>query len=260
LEEDDPTIVQLMLKFMYTGFLDIELQMAPVMATPEAKCPVPQGLDLTQIYMNPYQSYHYPPPGCATNSGLLTYNLASYPGSFPPFNNSTLLPRDIGRPTSTFTTGSGTSNMQDPPLSKPSMDPAPPPENSSKHLAKGLITSAQVYILADKYDVSPLKAMACKIYKHLSKSFWNTEEFIESLTIIFDNTPDTTTEIDMLRATASKEAMTYAKDLLSIASFQELCQERGDIATAVLMASVALVDKDEVYCQPFDYNPGAFFG
>ncbi|KAF8853777.1 hypothetical protein BDZ45DRAFT_64972 [Acephala macrosclerotiorum] len=116
---------------------------------------------------------------------------------------------------------SATTSMQEPP---------------TEDLSKGLITAADVYIVADKYDVEGLKVLACNKYKALCGYYWNDEHFIESLSLIFDNTPDTN-ETDMLRVVALNAAVLHAKELLGKESFQELCQCRGDIATAVLIAS-----------------------
>lgn len=117
--------------------------------------------------------------------------------------------------------------------------------SSAETLSLGLISAAEVYILADKYDVCSLKVLACEKYKSLCASCWNTEEFITSISTIFDGTPDTK-EKDSLRVVALDTSVTHAKALLAKENFLELCQYRGDIATAVLMASI-----DKPYPAPY---------
>ncbi|KUJ17733.1 uncharacterized protein LY89DRAFT_733560 [Mollisia scopiformis] len=279
LEEDDPETVQLMLKFMYTGILDIEVPTPPITQTTETKpstsgfpysndtqctsnCPPRHGAPilshLQPVSYYPSQPYissasygfgPFNPPsyggGIVTNSIATQHNnifgFNSQTGSVVGFNPRPAAVSYVGTPPILNMTTNPPVTSSNPiyvgPKNGTSSTPTPSAEPDADALSKGLLAAAEVYVLADKYDVSALKSLACDRYKALSGTYWDSEEFIESLSIVFDGTPDMN-ERDMLRAAALDTAVAHAKELLDKESFQELCQYRGDIATAVLIASV----------------------
>ncbi|CZR56340.1 uncharacterized protein PAC_06228 [Phialocephala subalpina] len=199
---------------------------------------------MTSVYQ-PYSYMAYPPPYTSAST-MMMYPTpvnaisSSHTGSAtvglvqPNAANNAL-----GSPSNPIVVGNtslndiSNGNVRLGPASSPAAQP------STDDLSRGLITAAEVYILADKYDVQGLKVLACDKYKALCEYYWNNEHFIESLSIIFDNTPDTN-ETDILRVVTLDTASLHTKELLRKETFQELCQCRGDIATAVLMASVEI--------------------
>jgi hypothetical protein len=110
--------------------------------------------------------------------------------------------------------------------------PTSPPVNP-----QNLVTLAAIYVLAEKFDVQPLKTLVKGKYESIVRTGWNTEHFIDSLKLIYDGTPDLS-EPDGLRELAVRAAATHAKELLDRGEFLNLCTERGDITTDVLKASL----------------------
>lgn len=102
--------------------------------------------------------------------------------------------------------------------------------------AEDLINHAKVYIIAEKYDIQPLKIFARDNYSSVSYNHWNSSCFVESIELIFDNTPDIF-KGDTLRRTAVEVASKHMRELLAREDFTQMCQERGDIATSILQFS-----------------------
>jgi hypothetical protein len=102
---------------------------------------------------------------------------------------------------------------------------------------QNLVTLAEIYIIAEKYDVQPLKILVKEKYESLLSSGWNTEYFVDSLQLIYDGTPDMS-EPDALRELAIKTAAAHAKELFDRSEFLDLCKERGDLLTDVFKASL----------------------
>ncbi|KAB8292259.1 hypothetical protein EYC80_008001 [Monilinia laxa] len=109
-----------------------------------------------------------------------------------------------------------------------------------ENLAEDLIKHAKVYITADKYDLQSLKDHARRRYSASLFTCWNSSWFVQSIEIVFDGTPDIS-EGDSLRNTILDAASIHAGKLLEREDFFQLCEERGDIATAILQARVRLL-------------------
>lgn len=104
---------------------------------------------------------------------------------------------------------------------------------------RDLITHAKVYILAEQYDIQPLKHLAKTKYEVIVSAVWNSPSFTESLLIIYDGTPESV-HPDMLRALVLSTAGKNSKELMDRGEFVALCRERRDIATDILKASFAI--------------------
>ncbi|THV46207.1 hypothetical protein BGAL_0406g00070 [Botrytis galanthina] len=102
--------------------------------------------------------------------------------------------------------------------------------------AKDLIKHAKVYIMAEKYDIQPLKTLARQRYSFVADNYWNSCCFVQSIELIFDGTPDIS-EGDDLRKAVLEVASRYMKRLLAREDFAQMCQERGDIGFAILQWS-----------------------
>ncbi|APA13645.1 hypothetical protein sscle_11g084150 [Sclerotinia sclerotiorum 1980 UF-70] len=109
--------------------------------------------------------------------------------------------------------------------------------SSIKFSAVDLIKYAKVYILAEKYDIQPLKTLARETYFTILKTCWYSSYFVESIEIIFDGTPEISGG-DCLRNSIVETASRHVKQLLARKDFTQLCQERGDIATSILQSVV----------------------
>ncbi|KAJ9666177.1 hypothetical protein H2201_003611 [Coniosporium apollinis] len=53
-----------------------------------------------------------------------------------------------------------------------------------------LSTHAQVYAMADKYNISGLRALAVEKYEKAASKYWDTEGFPQSIHIVYSSTPD----------------------------------------------------------------------
>ena len=53
---------------------------------------------------------------------------------------------------------------------------------------RGLVTHARMYALADKYQISGLKALAQRKFQKAALQHWNSEEFAPALHIVFTST------------------------------------------------------------------------
>lgn len=102
--------------------------------------------------------------------------------------------------------------------------------------AKDLIKHAKVYIMAEKYDIQPLKTLARQRYSFVADNYWNSCCFVQSIELIFDGTPDIS-EGDDLRKAVLEVASRYMKRLLAREDFAQMCQKRGDIGFAILQWS-----------------------
>ncbi|KAF5870921.1 putative btb poz domain protein [Botrytis fragariae] len=102
--------------------------------------------------------------------------------------------------------------------------------------AEDLIKHAKVYIMAEKYDIQPLKRLARQRYSSVADNYWNSRCFVQSIELIFDGTPDIS-EGDDLRKAVLEVASRYMKQLLAREDFAQMCQERGDIGFAILQWS-----------------------
>lgn len=148
--------------------------------------------------------------------------------------------------------GSSQSGLAAPSIFPPSAVPNPAPAGSSlssvappaqaKDYSDGLKTAVSVYILADQYDVSPLRDLACKKYAVIAAEAYNSDAFISSLAHIHDNTIELNIP-DPLRKIAFEAAGRNMNKLVDSPLFQQLCLERGDIAVAIMKAS-GVVDSE----------------
>ncbi|KAE8446178.1 hypothetical protein EG329_012403 [Mollisiaceae sp. DMI_Dod_QoI] len=239
LEDDDPHIVQLMLEYFYKGSLDIEVLAEDTSPTTQSN-----ETSHSDTQYNLYQSrqqYQLGLQPLALAGGIAPawHNTPAMYPIYPNFASMGMVYQTgMNNSASAYANANFVANSNSSIVYPDSQQAsAVSVETTANNLSKNLITSAEVYILADRLDVHPLKVLACDKYKALSNSCWNSEHFIESLSTIFDNTPDTN-EKDMLRVAALSAVVAHAKDLLANESFQELCQCRGDITIAVLMATV----------------------
>ncbi|KAM0139911.1 hypothetical protein ACHAP3_002972 [Botrytis cinerea] len=102
--------------------------------------------------------------------------------------------------------------------------------------AEDMVKHAKVYIIAEKFDIQPLKTLARQKYSSVANNYWNSCCFVQSIELIFDGTPDIS-EGDSLRKAVLEVASRYMKQLLVREDFAQMCQERGDIGFSILQWS-----------------------
>jgi hypothetical protein len=107
-----------------------------------------------------------------------------------------------------------------------------------KPTSQGLQLHANVYIVAEKYDVSALKIIAANKYKERLKNDWSviSSSFIATLKLIYNGLPKND---DILKPIALEYAAQNAPSLAESAEYEKLCKKRGDIALDVFKVSTA---------------------
>lgn len=124
-------------------------------------------------------------------------------------------------------------------------------DSATPQLSSALSTNVKVYVMGDRYDIQPLKALATKKYEEVAEETWDTQYFPASLRLLYEQTLDSDR---LLKETALKVAAFHAKDLLNRGEFVALCKESGDIAIDVLKFAIMSEPKP---CPPC---PGAYCG
>lgn len=119
------------------------------------------------------------------------------------------------------------SESSHPEKSKTALDDAenPPPEPALKpHHALKL--HAEVYVLADRYDVTALKSLALEKFKRSMRSQWNPNAFLEAAHIAYE----WTSEADVgLRATILDGMFEHRVKLLNDPRLREELQTLGGL-------------------------------
>jgi len=248
LEDDDPQIVGFMLEYFYKSDVSIDANIGTsknpidLESAPQNSAPPPSLME-TRLFPRQY------PGGPYINVNQM--NNAVYPVSNPVNNpvNTSAPPLSFGyQPVVQLTQGpySIPSHNSFSPASftnpfnvqpEPSFLDNPPPPVIPPVSPQNLVTLAAIYVVAEKYDVQPLKVLAKTKYESILATAWNTKEFVESLELIYDGLPEMS-EPDSLRDLAIKTAAAHAKALMDREDFMDLCKERGDFATDVFKASL----------------------
>jgi speckle-type POZ protein len=84
-----------------------------------------------------------------------------------------------------------------------------------------MVFNAQVYALADKYDILALTTLAAAKFEELAKAGWNTTDFLHSIKVIYESTPPN----DRLRDVALRLATENADALKDNELFQRIIGE-----------------------------------
>jgi hypothetical protein len=256
LEEDEPAIIGFMVEYFYKGDVSVDATVGTSQnpidlgSTPRNSSPAPSAQDLQQH--SDLGRISYPDNPLVNSAWLSRANAAQNPvqnstPSFPfGYTNSnqgvqhssssvsvtSYLP--ARRPVSGLFNyqNDHTDLMERRIFAGPSSSPIAPAVN-----AQNLVTLASIYVVAEKYDVQPLKLLTQTKYEAIVSKAWNTEHFVRSLEVIYDGTQEMS-EPDSLRDLAIKTAAMHAKELMIREDFMNLCKDRGDFATDVLQASL----------------------
>ncbi|KAB8292166.1 hypothetical protein EYC80_007909 [Monilinia laxa] len=90
-----------------------------------------------------------------------------------------------------------------------------------------LLVNTMLYILADKYDIPPLKTLATKKFERALRTDWNSPSFTASLNLLYEQLPESDT---CLTSRALRAACLHARDLKDREDFTALCRSNPDIA------------------------------
>jgi len=271
LEEDEPEVVDLMIQFLYTSkYKDSSKEDKSTSATPSPK-PTSDSFQSAgaaglfnppKTVPNLASSPAIPTP---VSSGLLFGGRSNSPINPAPTGDVFRFPTSFdqprvpsfdqlfgSRPSPAVPSGAlfVNSNVTVTPAAQPSSRSGGSlfsiPKSSTNnllakvtppaHLEKALIENVKVYILAEKYDISPLRYFAKQKYAELVSECWNGPAFIESLRLLYDEMTDINSV--GIRQVAIKVAGEHVKVLLDNKDFLSLCREHGDIATDILKASL----------------------
>ena len=142
-------------------------------------------------------------------------------------------------PTTTATTRSRAGR------STPANQIATSMSSSTTPSSTGLLFNTKMYIIADKYDLYPLKELANIKYETALSAHWNSTEFVESLKLLYEETMENDT---LLKEVAIKVAGDNAKQLLDREEFVALCEENGTIAVEVLRRTITAVENSKPNC------------
>lgn len=106
-------------------------------------------------------------------------------------------------------------------------DRSPPTKKLTPFISScyALVTNAEVYALAEKYDIPSLKCLATKKYGDCLPQEWNSESFVTSLSIIYTQTPESDT---LLKDVALQYALSKVRWL----------SERGDFVSVSFSTSL----------------------
>lgn len=104
------------------------------------------------------------------------------------------------------------------------------PYTNHRYLPK-LLINAKLYIIGDQYDVQPLKKLAKKRYEQLVVGHWNSDSFVASLRLLYEETPETHRP---MKDVAVKVVKKHTKELCARDDFMALCTEKGEVAVEAL--------------------------
>jgi hypothetical protein len=119
--------------------------------------------------------------------------------------------------------------------------------------ASSLLVNAKAYIIADKYNIQLLKEWAVTKYKEVLMETWNSTSFIESATLVFENTPESDR---MLREVIIWKAGENAKALFDCSEFVVLLKSYSDFAAEILRDTLFNQAEDVPEVEPDNWGFG----
>lgn len=123
--------------------------------------------------------------------------------------------------------------------------PAKPTRTSQQVAPAGedgpLLLNVKLYIMADRYDVQPLKVLAKTKYEQIIGNAWNDVSFAASLKMLYDETLESDR---LMKDIAVKTAGQNIKTLVDRGEFATLLKSNGEIAFDILKSSLGNSLKD----------------
>jgi hypothetical protein len=115
-----------------------------------------------------------------------------------------------------------------------------------------LLDHCKVYVLAEKYDVSDLKNLARSMYeKSISNDWdndWDDDDFIQSLRLMYDETPKSDRQLKDVAITA---ACHQKERLLSYEAFTTLMEDIGEIGVDMMKEELSWRTRQPFPSLPF---------
>jgi hypothetical protein len=99
-----------------------------------------------------------------------------------------------------------------------------------------LLINAEVFLIADKYNIRHFKELAILKYEKALRDYWNSPPFVARLRLLRGMTSESSCG---LRSIAVKAAGEHVESLMDCGKFATLCNHDGQIAFDVLKASLA---------------------
>lgn len=103
--------------------------------------------------------------------------------------------------------------------------------------------NAQVYAIAEQFDIPSLKQLAKDKYAEVVPAEWNSASFVASLQLMYELTPESDR---LLKEVALKTAGEHCTELVDRSDFVQLCKNNGEISVDVLKASLVAVPNDRI--------------
>jgi len=110
-----------------------------------------------------------------------------------------------------------------------------------------LEVNADMYILADKYDLQQLKDLSASKYQKIAPSSWDSPGFHKSVQTVYENTMDSDR---LLRDIIVNVACDQVNGLLGRREFVDLLRSNGELSTDIL--ELIVHDKQDVVQESFD--------
>jgi len=91
--------------------------------------------------------------------------------------------------------------------------------------------NAEVYVLADKYDLQQLKVLAASKYQKIAPSSWDSPGFRKSTQTVYENTMESDR---LLRDIIASVACNQVDGLLGLPEFVDVLRSNGELSTDIL--------------------------
>lgn len=231
-EEEEPNTVECFLQFLYTGdYEDNRRRREPELVQPSEDAVPLVGMSRTFSRRVDYGRL------------MEAFDRESSSSSI------SLFPKSAGSMSAKRKSPEGSSS---PPCKRQKTSKAVDSEDYLNEFA--LLTNTQVYIMAEKYDVQPLRALAKTNYEELVNSCWETSAFVTTLRLLHEGTPegDPLMEIAIKNATHPR----HLKELRSNKEFAHLCKEKGDLCFDMLSTSsnMEVTNKSTFRCGDCEFS------
>lgn len=132
------------------------------------------------------------------------------------------------------TKDANTPNVTQPATLPPTGSTSPPSTSPSKFFEPFLVNT-EIFALADRYDVQPLKALAKKKFEETVLEGWNTPAFLKILKLLYTDMYDRDRP---LRRIAIRTAGRRAGALQDKGDFVALCKENAEIGFDILKVAL----------------------
>ncbi|KAJ5055132.1 hypothetical protein J3E74DRAFT_442477 [Bipolaris maydis] len=122
-----------------------------------------------------------------------------------------------------------------PPSPSPSLPPPPPPTYAGA--PADLLLHAQLYAVAEKYQVSGLKPLVTRKFSTACAVFWReAHEFVAAARVVFESTPDSDCG---LRGVVVQTLFDHLPDLIARPEVEALLVDKAEVALRLLEMTVA---------------------